>query len=831
MDKIHLVCNAHLDPVWLWEWEEGAAEAISTFRVAADFCEKYDGFVFNHNEVTLYSWVEEYEPALFKRIQKLVKGGRWHIMGGWYLQPDCNMPSGESFVRQILLGREYFKAKFGKVPTTAINFDPFGHTRGLVQILAKSGYDSYLFCRPGQDDCSLPEGGLFKWEGYDGSEVMALRSFAMYPTLRGDARNRVEQLFAQHKGGPGLVLWGVGNHGGGPSRIDLENLNALISERDDVKIAHSTPEAFFGDVAKAGKKLPTHSGDLNRWAVGCYTSQIRIKQMHRQLENELYSTEKMLTAAWSAGLLKYPAEDLKEAMQDLAEAEFHDILPGTSIQPVELTSIRLMNHALEKLSRIKARAFFALSAGQKVAADGEIPILVYNPHPFAVKTIVECEFQLADQNHSESEFTAGVVLQNGKEVPTQFEKELSNLNLDWRKRVVFSAELAPSQMNRFDCRLQVLPQKPQPKLTESKGKIRFKTSELDVVINTRTGLMDRYRVNGLDCLAHKACQMLVIRDDEDPWGMRVSKFRKVMGRFKLMSREEGTAFSGVTSGSLPSVRVIEDGPVRSVIEAVFRYNDSYLVQHYKLPKQGTEIELATRVVWAEKDKMLKLSLPTPDVESVVRGQVAYGADDLLCDGTELVTQKWTAVVSKKKDLALTCIDDGIYGCDFAKGELRITLLRSPGYSAHPIYERPIMPQDRFSPRIDQGERFYRFWLNGGKVAQRTAAIDREALGRNERPMTVSFFPSGQGQAVKPFVTLSDNVVQLSAVKKAQQGNSVILRLFEPTGRARKTTVTLPSAKMKKTVSLGKFEVKTLKVDLNKRTWTETDLMENTIKGS
>jgi len=154
--KLHLICNAHLDPMWLWQWEEGAAEAVSTFRVAADFCENYEGFVFNHNEVILYKWVEEYEPELFKRIQRLVADGKWHIMGGWYLQPDCNMPSGESFVRQILTGRNYFKEKFNVVPTTAINFDSFGHNRGLVQIMKKSGYDSYIFTQPSKDECPLP---------------------------------------------------------------------------------------------------------------------------------------------------------------------------------------------------------------------------------------------------------------------------------------------------------------------------------------------------------------------------------------------------------------------------------------------------------------------------------------------------------------------------------------------------------------------------------------------------------------------------------------------------------------------------------------------------
>ena len=139
MRTIYLICNAHIDPVWQWEWEEGAAETISTFRTAADLCEEFDGFVFNHNEAMLYRWIEEYEPQLFSRIQRLVQEGRWHIMGGWYLQPDCNMLSGESHIRQIESGLRYFKEKFGAWPKTAIGFDAFGHTRGLVQILKKSG--------------------------------------------------------------------------------------------------------------------------------------------------------------------------------------------------------------------------------------------------------------------------------------------------------------------------------------------------------------------------------------------------------------------------------------------------------------------------------------------------------------------------------------------------------------------------------------------------------------------------------------------------------------------------------------------------------------------
>ena len=145
--KTYIVCNAHLDPIWQWEWEEGAAEALSTFRIAADFCEQYEDYIFCHNEVLLYDWIEQFDPELLGRIKDLVARGKWHIMGGWHVQPDCNMPSGESFVRQMLSGRKYFLEKFGKVPEVAINFDSFGHSRGLVQIMAKSGYKGYVHMR------------------------------------------------------------------------------------------------------------------------------------------------------------------------------------------------------------------------------------------------------------------------------------------------------------------------------------------------------------------------------------------------------------------------------------------------------------------------------------------------------------------------------------------------------------------------------------------------------------------------------------------------------------------------------------------------------------
>jgi alpha-mannosidase len=300
-----------------------------------------------------------------------------------------------------------------------------------------------------------------------------------------------------------------------------------------------------------------------------------------------------------------------------------------------------------------------------------------------------------------------------------------------------------------------------------------------------------------------------------------------MGAFELMSPQESAAFSGVEAEELPPVRVVEDGPVRTVVEAVFAYGNSAMQLRYLLPKEGTELGLDVRVQWAEKDKMLKLAVPTPMTDGRYVGQVAYGVGALPSEGDEAVSQKWSAVVDGER--ALTCIDDGIYGSDFSDGELRLSLLRSPAYAGHPIGERPVVPQDRFTPRIDQGERRYRFWFNAGPRDDRLAAVDREALTKNEQPFALSFFPHGGGVPVKPGPVLTDDVVQLTAFKRAEDGDGYILRLYEPTGTARVTEVALPALGMSTLVRLEGFEVKTLRVDAAAASFVEVDLTELTLQ--
>jgi alpha-mannosidase len=381
-------------------------------------------------------------------------------------------------------------------------------------------------------------------------------------------------------------------------------------------------------------------------------------------------------------------------------------------------------------------------------------------------------------------------------------------------------------MNRFDCRFEKVPTRPTPGQRIEGGRFRFRTPELDVVINARTGLMDRFRILGKDYLAPSAARPLVMRDNADPWGMTVSGFRERAGTFKLMTRAEAASFAGVEGRHLPPVRVIEDGPVRTVVEALFAYGKSEICQRYKLPAKGTEVEVELRVLWQERDAMLKLAFPTPWKRGILTAQVAYGAQELSASGEEMVGQKWHAVTSRRSSRAFSLVNDSTYGCDFRDGELRLSLLRAPAHAGHPTGSgRPILRQDRFTPRLDQGEHLFRFWLNGGPEGDRLGALNREALAHNEEPYALSCWPSGEGAFPSPGPTLNDKAVQITAFKRAEGGDDVVVRLFEPTGRRRRTTLTLKPIGMKHPVKMGPFEIKTLRIEPGTGRIREVGLLE------
>ncbi|MBR3836209.1 MAG: alpha-mannosidase [Clostridia bacterium] len=796
MKEVHLICNAHLDPIWQWEWEEGAASALSTFKAAADLADEFD-YIFCHNEVTLYKYIEEYAPSLFERIKELIKQGKWHIMGGWYLQPDVNMPNGESIVRQIQHGKRYFLEKFGTFPKTAIGLDAFGHSVGLVQIIRKCGQDGYIYCREGSDELPF---GQFIWEGLDGSEIKAVHARG-YNTGLGKATEKINRIMSDEDETDDfmMILWGVGNHGGGPSRKDLRDIKALM-DSSETPIMHSTPDDFFAKINPTDR----HGKSLRISMPGCYTTMSSVKARHALFEPMLVITEKMCSVAAARGLIEYPEKELDDAVEDLLNSQFHDVLPGTSIKAGEENGVRLLEHGMLTLNRLRARAYFALSSAQKKAAEGEYPILVFNPHPYEWDTEFECELTLADQNWSDeivSNFR--VYDEDGNEVPAQFIKEESNLNLDWRKRFVIRSKLKPLSVSRFSLYADFKPVEPKTELPAN-ADIVFDADGKHVEIDGKTGLLRSYKINGIEYIKGNAFCPIMYEDNADPWGMDDSQL-EAMGTnpepFTLMEYPDG-----VFEGMKP-VQVIEDGEIYLGVECFFKKDNTRIRVEYDIYKTNPYIDVKVDVFMGDINKLIKLSLPV-NINGEYIGQTCFGTEPLYMDGRECVSQRFVAVREDGKCLAL--INNTAYGSSFRDNEISMSLIRTATYCAHPICDRELIPTDRFVKKIDMAERNFQFRLTAANEDE----LERLATEFCQKPYACNVFPIERDGTMSDFkLDISDKNIVLVTMKKRFGKDSFILRMLNNSPESKTTTLTLNGAEIN--LTFGKYEAKTVEYADNK----------------
>src|SRR5581483_5218976 len=276
---VHMIGQGHLDPVWLWRWTEGRAEAVATSQSAADRLAEYPAFQFTRGESQVYAWIERDSPELFAHIRRLIDEGRWHVVNGMVIQPDMNLPSGESFVRQALLGKAYLREHLGVEPRVAYCVDSFGHAGTLPQILAKCGFDSFIFSRPRPNEKALPA-DVFWWQGPDGSRVLAFRIVTNYHSKTEDHTERIGRVLAATPAAlnHAMCFFGVGDHGGGPTKQQIEHIQALAAARADIDIRFSSPRAYFDAIRPDAEQLPTVAEELQYHAVGCYSVMSAIKR-------------------------------------------------------------------------------------------------------------------------------------------------------------------------------------------------------------------------------------------------------------------------------------------------------------------------------------------------------------------------------------------------------------------------------------------------------------------------------------------------------------------------------------------------------------------------
>jgi alpha-mannosidase len=820
-----LVCNSHIDPVWLWEWEEGVVETLSTFRTAVRFCEEDNDFIFCHNESLLYEWVEKYEPSLFKRIISLVKKGRWHIMGGWYVQPDCNLLLGESVVRQIVTGKKYFLEKFGKEPSTAINFDSFGHSRGIVQIMAASGYDSYLFCRPDNKYLDLP-GDTFLWMGFDGSTVVAHRASDHYNSSFGRACGKIKDWVANplnKEKEEGILLWGIGNHGGGPSEKDLEAIKKIRSEEKTWDIIHGTPEEYFAYFKGKSEKLASFKGDLNPFAIGCYTSMKTVKQAIYNLEHKFYTAEKLLSLASLSADLEYPYVKMEEAMKDLLFCQFHDILPGSSIESVEKNTIQRIGHARTIVENETASLFINIGNSLKPADPQEFPVMLINPHPFDIDEIVEMELQLPEPNSDKSKMrTPWIFNEKGETLPVQTEKPQCNIKEDHRKKIVFRAKIPAGSVVRYSCFLKDVPVALYKRILRKE--FIFNAVESKLVIDKSTGFPELWKYKGKDLLGSEQMRFAVINDNADPWGMGIKSFDGDADSFNLLTSTQASEFAGLSGNQPDPVYISENGAIRTVVESLFAYNNSRIHLKYSVSSDRPDFDVEVTVYWMEKDKLLKWIIPVGFNMSCV-GRSISGISCFKQLEREFVFRDWLGVKNYDGENSFSICTDGAYGFDIHDNNIGISLLRSPVYSGHPVEgEKDIVMTDRAVKRIDQGVHSFRFRFIPGNTDEIIDNSFNHSDLFNNPVIPRVIYPTGKGNFRYSGIKISDTTINLQSVKLNDNGDLVI-RLLNPCKELKQFKVMVPSIKAEAVLEIKAKGLTTFIVKKGAKIFQETDLLE------
>ncbi len=797
MKKLHLICNSHIDTIWQWEWGEGMSSALSTFQSAANLMKKHD-YIFCHNESSLYKYTEKYAPELFEEIQVLIKEGAWHVMGGWYLQPDCLMSKGESFIRQIREGQLFFEEKFGKwiMPKTAICFDAFGHSRGLVQIVKKCGQENYVFMRPyskhvrpERPQIDLPA-ECFLWEGYDGSTIKALHG-TEYNSALGHAVEKITADMEKLKEEEiAASLWGVGNHGGGPSDKDLTDIEKLMTE-SDVEIVHSTPDAFFAEVN------PTAVWDKSLLSCmpGCYTSMMGIKQKFREFERQLYLVEKMLSIAELKGVYPYPMAQMKEVVEDLLNVQFHDVLPGTCIKEGEDNAFRYINHGLKELEQLKLDCFFALCRGQRVAEENTYPILVFNPKPYFDEQYVECELSIIPTDYFESEYSQLEIYdEQGTKLLAQTIKEGSNISIDWRKKVIFKAKLNPLGITRFTAKTVVLPKPSYPYGQD----VIFENDCKKIVVSAKTGLIESYVVDGKEYANGSLFALHSYDDTADPWAMSNEETFEGIGNnpqaFTLLQEGDGV-FKG-----LHSLEVIEDGEIYLAAEAFFASGLTRARIGYKIYKEGELIDIDIDLFPAEMNKCIKVHIPMKAERFV--GEQVFGTEELFMNGRECIAHNFIALQNGDKYLEVLTPDS--FASSYKDDVAKITLLRNVTYCAHPVPNRPLVLENIFLPKVDQGQKSYRFRL----MPSKEESLQKNADIFQEKPYALNIFPTIDKKVDNGYEIKTNNPeIAVVTIFKAQQADGYVIRLQNNSSKQAETTLTLGDRSI--LLHFNKYEVKTV----------------------
>jgi alpha-mannosidase len=382
--ELSAVGHAHLDTAWLWPLEETWRKAQRSFSTQVRLMDEYPEHVFCASQAQHYAWVKERDPRLWEAVRERVARGQWVPVGGSWIEPDCNLPSGESLARQLLFGQRFFERELGRRCSELWQPDVFGYTAQLPQLMRLAGMSRFLTQKLSWNRFTKPEHHTFTWQGLDGSEV--LTHFPPTDTYNAEAtvaelRRGVRDYLDHPRSRESLLIFGYGDGGGGPTRAMLERLRRARDLRGLPRTTLRSPELFFDRLEDDARDLRTVVGELYfEYHRGTYTSQAALKRGNRRCETALHDAEALCAIASRLRGAPYPRTDLAEAWRVLLVNQFHDILPGSSIAEVN-------QRARADLASVEARGdALARDALAALSADGGPPVAV-NTTPFARREV------------------------------------------------------------------------------------------------------------------------------------------------------------------------------------------------------------------------------------------------------------------------------------------------------------------------------------------------------------------------------------------------------------------------------------------------------------
>lgn len=768
---IKMMCHAHLDMAWLWEQQETYQVAKRTFISVLNLQKDFPNLTFCHTSPVLYEWIEKHHPEVFSEILEAVRAGSWDPLGGMWVEPEVNLPSGESLIRQLLYGQRYTREKFGEIAKVAWLTDSFGFCWQLPQILKQGGIEYFVTQKLRWNDSTKFPYGVFWWQSPDGTKLLTLMS---PPNITGvmDTNPITITDFAvdwEKQTGIQDIFWlpGVGDHGGGPTRDMLEIEQRWESSPFFPKIEFTTAKQYLDSLGDVQTEFPIWNDELYlELHRGCYTTHADQKQFNRRCEGLLYEAELFATLATIIHDSDYPKTELENAWKKVLFNQFHDILPGSSIPEVFVTANQEWQEAIAAGETIRSNALEAISRSVALSdppfRDAK-PILIFNSLNWMRSQVVS--LPVSSENWQVFDLEGNPI----QSQLTTCRDIAGNVPTEGTKTLLFVAENIPSIGYRlFWMREKEHSDKPSippnpPYQRRDRKEYVLENSILRVEIDPDTGELERVcdKVNQREVLQGKGNQLQAFKEERQYWD--------------AWNIDPNYQQNPLPPARLESIDWLDFGEVRSRLRVVRKINNSIFSQDYILDLNSPYLKIETHADWQETHVLIKAAFPLAIEADCATYEIPCGAISRTTKPkTPAEKAKWEVPALKWADLGddrygVSLLNDCKYGYDSSPNCLRLTLLKSP-----------VWPD----PQADRGQHSFTYCLYPHDNSWQVAETVRKGYEVN-LPLIVREFPNEKGQnnqQLSPETSLLDlsakNLILMALKPSEDDKNTYILRCYE-----------------------------------------------------